>query len=61
MPLTDTELQSILSTLDDVMHQTRELSEQIKTRMADQRNPDTPAANWKDSRNGSERRKRPQG
>jgi hypothetical protein len=60
MPLTDDELRSILAKLDDVMRQAQEMSEQVKTRLDDRRNPDKSATNW-DRRNHPERRTRLRG
>jgi len=56
VPLTDDELKSILTTLDDVMRQAQEMSAQIRTKLDERRSPDKRAANW-DRRNQPERRK----
>ena len=61
MDLTREELASLLSKIDDVMREARELSQHIKTTMGEQAGRNRVAPNWPDRRARPERRKRQRG
>ena len=56
--LTSEELAAMLTRLDDVMQQARQVSAEIKSKMAGEQRQDHIASDWTDRRQRQERRRR---